>query len=96
MYVNVINSCRDVVAICDKELIGKVFLEGEKILDLKSSFYDGEEIKKENLKKTIEDSYFITVIGENSTKYVLDLNLLDTDSIKRIKNIPYSLILREN
>jgi len=34
MFVNVIKSYRDVVAICDKELIGKKFEEGNFQLDV--------------------------------------------------------------
>ena len=39
MFVNVIKSYRDVVAICDKELIGKKFEEGNFQLDVKENFF---------------------------------------------------------
>jgi hypothetical protein len=44
MFINIIHSsCRDVVAICDSELLGKVFEEGQLQLDVKESFYKGEK-----------------------------------------------------
>jgi hypothetical protein len=35
MYVNIINSYRDIVAICDKDLLGKKFFEEKRQLDIK-------------------------------------------------------------
>ena len=43
MLVNIIKSYREVVAICDSELLGKCFEEGIFQLDIKESFYKGEQ-----------------------------------------------------
>lgn len=84
------------LSVCDTELVGQVFEEDDKILDLKSSFYNGKEINKEDLKYALENAYFITAIGKKSIKYLLDLNIIDSNSVKKIQKIPYSLILKEN
>ena len=59
MFVNIIRTYRDVVAICDKELIGKKFYEGKFQLDVKENFYKGEEMDEEKtiqiLKNIMED-----------------------------------------
>ena len=34
---------RTILAVCDSDLIGRTFTEGERQLDLSSDFYKGEE-----------------------------------------------------
>lgn len=97
MYVNIIRSCRDVVAACDSDLIGKRFEEGKLQLDVKESFYKGEE---KNEKETIEifkdmkkeDATF-NLVGEKTINAALKAGIIVKESIGTIDKIPYSLIL---
>ena len=43
MLLRIIKTYRDVVAVCDKELLGKRFEEGNFQLDVKKSFFRSEE-----------------------------------------------------
>ena len=97
MNVKIHNSYRDVVAICDSNLVGKTFEEGEFQLDVKENFYKGEEVNSEKLKDIIsnmsrEDATF-NIVGENSTKEALNLGLISKESIKEIEGIPFSMVL---
>jgi hypothetical protein len=100
MYVNIINSYRNVVAIADKELVGQRFEEGEKQLDVKENFYRSEEEKiyseeevKEILEKwKIEDATF-NIVGEQSVRIALEMGIINEEGVGRIDNIPYALIL---
>jgi len=97
MLIRIHNSYRDVVSIVDKELLGKKFEEGNFQLDIKESFYKGEEYDEENALKiminmALEDSTF-NIVGEKSIKTSLKAGIITKDSIKRIQNIPYSLVL---
>jgi uncharacterized protein len=99
-FINIIESYRKVVAICDSEILGKKFEEGKKQLHLKESFYQGEKGKKvseEELIKLIEinkleDATF-NIVGEKSINTALKAKLIDENSIARISNIPYALVL---
>ncbi len=46
MYINIIKSYREVVALCDKEILGKQFEQGNMQLDVKENFYKGKEDNK--------------------------------------------------
>lgn len=100
MYVNIIESYRDVIAICDKELIGKRFEEGKKQLDVKESFYKGEKgkiLEEDEIKEIIqhwlkEDATF-NIVGEKAVKLALNEKIIDEEGIGRVKNIPYAMIL---
>ena len=97
MFINVIRSHRDIVAICDKELIGKKFEENLLQLDVKESFYKGEEVSKEkaleilrNMKK--EDATF-NIVGKKSIETAKEAEIITEDLIGKVQNIPFALLL---
>jgi hypothetical protein len=100
MYVNIIESYRNIVTICDKELIGKRFEEGKKQLHVKESFYKGEKgkiLNEEETKNIIqywlkEDATF-NIVGEKAVKLALNEKIIDEEGIGKIENIPYAMIL---
>lgn len=97
IFVKVHKSYRDVVAICDSDLIGKKFEENNFQLDVKESFFRGEEISEESLKKMIEnhsreDSTF-NIIGEKSINIALKAKIINNEGIKKIHGIPFALVL---
>ena len=100
MFVNVIESYRTVVAIADKELVGKLFTEGVKQLDVKESFYKSEnelpisekEVKELMKRFKSEDATF-NIVGENAVRCALEAGIATENSVKKIDEIPYVLIL---
>lgn len=97
MFVNIINSYRYVVAICDEELVGKIFEEGEKQLNVKENFYKGElknseETKVIIKKMALEDATF-NIVGKKSIKAAIEEGIITEESILKIQDIPYSMVL---
>ncbi len=97
MLVNVINSYRNVVAICDSELLGKCFEEGIFQLDIKENFYKGEEKTEQEVLQIMgdmksEDATF-NIVGEKSVNCAVKSGLISEDAIKTIQGIPFVLIL---
>lgn len=100
MFVNIIKSYRDVVAICDSELLGKKFEDNKFQIDVKENFYKGKEgkqVSEEELIKIInslskEDATF-NIVGKKSIAIALKIGMISKEEIKTIKDIPYSLVL---
>ena len=97
MFVNVIKSYRDVVDVCDNELIGKRFEEGKFQLDIKENFFKGREASKEEIFEImkdmkLEDSTF-NIIGEQSVNIALKAKIITKESIGKIAGIPFALVL---
>lgn len=97
MKIKIIEAYRNIVAIADKELIGKQFEEGKKILDVKESFYNGESLNEEELKEILkiqkkEDATF-NIVGEKAINLALNENIIHEDSVGEIAGIPYAIIL---
>ena len=97
MFLNIIKSYRDVVAICDKELLGKKFEEGKFQLNIKENFYKGKEVNTESVleimkKMSAEDATF-NIVGEKSTNAALKAGIISKEEVGRIKEVPFALIL---
>jgi hypothetical protein len=97
IVVKVHDSYRWVVAICDKELLGRVLREGKRTLDLSGNFFKGIEMeKKEVLEEidrcTYEDATF-NVVGERSIKIALEAGIIEESGVIKIEGIPFALVL---
>jgi len=97
MFVNIIKSYRDTVAICDSELIGKIFEHGNFQLEVKESFYKGKKVSEQELAEIMndmaqEDATF-NIVGEKSINVALKEGIIDKDCIKQIQGVPFALVL---
>lgn len=97
MLVNIIKSYRNVVAICDSELLGKCFEEEIFQLNIKKNFYDGSKKTENEVIQIIEDmkseDATFNIVGERATETAIKAGLISKDSIKKIQGIPFALIL---
>lgn len=97
MHVKITEAYRNIITIADKELVGKKFKEGKKQLDIKESFYKGDIKLPEEIKNIIEygkkEDAIFNIVGEKSIKIALQENLITKESIGKIANIPYAMIL---
>jgi hypothetical protein len=97
MFVNIIKSYRDVVAVCDKELIRKKFEEGKYQLDVKENFYSGKECSEKEVIEIIkdmqkEDATF-NIVGKKSVNAALKSGIILKEGIKEIQGVPFALVL---
>ena len=81
---------RKIIAICDKELIGKRFEEGNLQLDLRSDFYKGKEKNEEEIKSLIEGDCILNLVGKKSIKFGIKMGIIDSKGVVKIKNVPHA------
>ena len=79
------------VAMCDEELIGKVFAEGGREINLKdyADFYKGELIKEEEVLKLIDEKslYSANVVGKRAVKQVIKKGLVTPKQVANISGV---------
>jgi hypothetical protein len=97
MLVKIHKSYRQVVAICDSELLGKQFEQGEKILDVRESFFNGEEKNEKGIIEIMkgmarEDATF-NIIGKESCNAALKAGIISKEGIMKVQGIPFALVL---
>ncbi len=96
MLVKIHKSYRDVIAVCDPELLGKKFEQGKAVLEL-TDFYNGEGISEQELIKLLknyaaEDATF-NIVGEKSISAALKAGIITQQGIRKVQNIPFALVL---
>ena len=90
-------SYRWVVAICDKDLLGKKFVEGKRQLDLSGEFFKGKEFSEIDVTKEVvrlvgEDATF-NIIGKNSIRVAKEVGIVKDEGVMEVCGIPFALIL---
>ena len=97
MYLKVHQSYRDVVAICDSELLGKKFEEGKRQLEVTQGFFKDKEVDEKELERLMqfyirEDATF-NIVGEKSTQIAIKVGIISKESISLIQNVPFAIVL---
>ena len=97
MFVRIIKSYRDVVAVCDSELLGKRFEEDQLQLDVKENFYKGKETSPKQTIRIMQDMFkedaTFNIVGEESTQTAIEAGIIAEENIGRIQGIPFAFIL---
>lgn len=97
MHLRIHESYRNVVSLCDTELLGKKFEEDKFQLDVRENFYKDKEVSKEKVieilqKQKIEDSTF-NIVGTESINAALEAEIITKEHIGEISGIPFALTL---
>jgi len=97
MLVKIHKSYRIVVAICDSELLGKRFEQGNLQLDLTTEFFKGDKMTEKQVLEIIQDllreDASFNIVGEKAIKIALKSGIISKEGIRRIQNVPVALTL---
>ena len=82
-----------ILAVCDNELLGKKFSEGEKQLDLSSDFYKGDDLTDEEVADLMRNADIINLAGQKSVALAIKEELLNSDEVIYIEGIPHAEVI---
>jgi len=82
-----------ILAICDKEIAGKKFEEGEIVLHAKEEFYVGEEIGEEVI-ELFESASVINLLGKNIVDLAIAKGWVEKGSVLEIKGVKHAQIVK--
>ncbi len=81
---------RTIVAVCDSDLIGRKFTEGERQLDLTADFYKGDERDGKDVGDIIRNADMVNLVGQESVKLGLQEEVITQDHVITIDGIPHA------
>lgn len=82
-----------ILAVCDKDIIGKKFEEEKKQLDMTSDFYKGEEMSDKKTADLMKKAYMINFVGKEAIKLAINESIIEKENTKKICNVPYAMVL---
>ncbi|MBW2970234.1 DUF424 family protein [Candidatus Woesearchaeota archaeon] len=81
---------KTIIAVCDKDLIGKILEENGKQLDLRAEFYKGEEKTTEEIGDLIRNADGVNLVGQEAIKLGLQEGVIEEENIIKIQGIPHA------
>ncbi len=78
------------VAVCDSELVGKIFRDGELKLEVKESFYGEEEFGEKEVAEALKKATIANITGEKAVNLAIKLGLVDKDRVLVISGCPHA------
>lgn len=91
MYIKIHNTGgRIVIAVADKELIGKTLEENNLELKITERFYKGEEKTEEEIIKILKEATNINLVGKKAINAALKAGIISKENILTIQNIPHA------
>ena len=82
------------VAVCDKDLIGKTLRDGKIKLEVKKEFYGDQLTTPEEAAKALSEANTGNIVGKKSVKIAIEKNLVDPSAVIHIAGIPHVNIIR--
>ena len=79
-----------VVALCDKDILGKKVEEGSLQLDLTGNFYKGIECGEEEILEELSRDCFLNAVGKKTTDFCVKNGIVMKENILKISGIPHA------
>ena len=95
MFVKIHEAYRNILAVADSDLIGKTFEEGIRQIEVKESFFKGDQKTKEELLEIMQnfdanDATF-NIVGNNAITTALEAGIIKKHGVMKIGNVPVAL-----
>lgn len=89
-----VSAGKKILAVADKELVGKKFEEGERCLEVTERFYKGEEKTEEEAIKILKESSNTNLVGEKAIALGIKAGIITEDSVITIKGIQHAISIK--
>jgi hypothetical protein len=83
------------VAVCDEEILGKTFRQGEVILNVSANFYQGEKVDVDRVVEAIKEADIAIITGRRIVSELAERGLIDKDFALEVEGQLHIQIIRE-
>lgn len=81
------------VVVCDEELLGKRFRRGELRLEVKESFYRGEEASVKKCLDALQNATIGNLVG-SIVEEAAKAGMIDRENVIRLQNVLHAQLVR--
>ena len=81
------------VVVCDPELLGKKFKQGELRLEVKESFYRGAEASVEECIAALREATIANLVG-SIVGHAIKAGIIERANVLRIQNVSHAQLVR--
>lgn len=78
------------VAVCDADLVGRIFREGSLKIEVKEDFYGTEEFEEEEVEAALKKATIANITGKRAVELAIRIGIVDKDRVLKIENCPHA------
>ncbi|MHC1611376.1 MAG: DUF424 domain-containing protein [Candidatus Methanospirareceae archaeon] len=82
------------VAVCDKDLVGKTFKEGGLLLKISEDFYKGEEATEEEVVDSLKHARIANLVGKRAIKCAVDNDFIEEANVIFVDGVPHAQMVK--
>lgn len=82
------------VAVCDEELVGQSFAEGELNLTITESFYKGEAVTEAEVVASLKQANIANLVGERAIKCALANSFIEEANVIFVEGVPHAQMVK--
>ncbi|MHC1579542.1 MAG: DUF424 domain-containing protein [Candidatus Alkanophagales archaeon] len=82
------------VAVCDKELVGRRFSDGFLKLEVSEEFYKGEVVGEDEVLRSLRRATIANIVGERAVRVAVENGIIDAESIIFVEGVPHAQMVR--
>ncbi len=72
------------VAVCDSDIVGKTFREGDLKIEVKESFYGERDVGEEEVKRALRMATIANITGKKAVELAIRMGIVDRENVLRI------------
>ncbi len=72
------------VAVCDSDIVGKTFREGDLKIEVKESFYGDRDVGEEEVKRALRMATIANITGRRAVELAIKLGIVDRENVLKI------------
>ena len=81
---------KEIVAVCDEELINKKFEDKDFRLDVSEEFYKGKKMDEDKILDIMKKAETLNIVGKRSINLALKNGIIIKENVIKIKGIPHA------
>ncbi len=74
------------VAVCDSELVGKTFREGNLKIEVKEDFYGTEDFDEREVEEALKKATIANITGKRAVELAIRIGIVDRERVLRIED----------
>ncbi len=79
-----------IVAVCDSELLGRTFRQGELHLSVNEEFFKGFLASEHDVREALEDATIANLVGKRAVGCGIDSGIIDDECVISIEGVPHA------
>lgn len=82
------------VAVCDEDLVGRTFRDGEVRLEVSEDFYGDDNAAREEVVEGLRDAAIANLVGEGAVEAGVEAEVVDTENVLYVDGVPHAQMVR--